>query len=585
MTVLIWLEGIEFSEHVDDSNDLSVIRGSSLALLEAGALGLAWLRTQAGCAAAELIFTGASLALFRVPVDEPCGRDIGRALLDHLAQLNRAPVKAGGAPPMAHLRFVTGVSADTGDAAAIRRAQGLARLAQMTGDYPRRPAVRGSQMCTITRSLVADDQIKLSEGQVQRLTLGTDHAGASAPVSTSAKARRFYGRRAREGFFGRLPATGFDCASLRFTQDLHELVDDQAFNAEERADLGRAGVANRLPMSVRNKLAIFYADGNGFGKIRNALGGDAKALALFSDTVQQLMQKHMLGRLIGELQGRANTPLSEPEAKLRRGSAAVFATNDDPEDDAAFSATERRLRFELLMYGGDELCFVVPSWLGLEFARIFMAAVEGRTVTGTDGQVHALTFKAGLVFAPFKMPIASGRSLAKTLADMSRLDVDGVPVNSLGVQAFESLEPPANGLEPTRAALFGEPGEGSAGEAAKHAARHLPIRGTELADLIDDIMALKAMGFPRSQLYQSLKAAQWSADEPGSITRDRPAALGSTGANRRAHAHLAFTAARSRYLADPATAALNAWLLTHLWDYVDPLGLAATLSSRNQEAA
>jgi hypothetical protein len=199
------------------------------------------------------------------------------------------------------------------------------------------------------------------------------------------------------------------------------------------------------------------------------------------------------------------------------------------------------------------------------------------------------------------MPIASGRKLAQALADQSRRESSpGQPVNSLGIHAFESLEPPANGLASLRSALFGDADGGDEGRAAKHAAAFLPLRGEEVGSFVDDLVGAKQAGLPRSMLYGALKVAQWGSDLGGQGTardqRRKPAALGSRGANRRACAAVSsyggplredaqFLAMRERHFADPETAALRAWQFTHLWDYADALDLTSLAQADNAKAA
>lgn len=556
MSSLLWLEGVDFDQHIDDTNDISIIRGASLALLAAPAAALDFLRNQRGLAGAALVFSGASLALFRLPVDVEAARGHARAVLEHLAGAGRTPERRRPVPPFAHLRFVAGVAADGDDAASVRAAQFAARVAQMAGDYPPHPLAAAARMCAFTRALPADAEIRLTAGQIERLNLGStvDTAGR-APVSTSAKARRFYGRQVRREVL-RPFAPGV--ARFDFTHDLHEMA------AIRQPEAGRL----RAPMSVAGKVAIFYADGAGFTKIREALGGRPQALARFSATVRELMEQRVLGGILDNLIGRANS--ADPAERA----AAAY----DPAPDDILDEDDRppRLRFELLLYGGDELCFIVPAWLGLDMAALFFEAVAGAQIDG-----HALTFKAGLVFAPFKMPVAASRALAKAVAETARIDGGG----ALAVRCFESIEPPANGLAAYDKAQFGDPDGADGGKAAAFARRALAIPADEVGPLIAGLRALKAADIPRSQLYRALKIAQWTRDEgnPGAGPRDWPRGLGTPSANRLAHAALSDYAGpksgdpawRRLCDGDPADAALTLWLLTQLWDYAEPIAFIA----------
>jgi len=74
----------------------------------------------------------------------------------------------------------------------------------------------------------------------------------------------------------------------------------------------------------------------------------------------------------------------------------------------------KRCRFELLQWGGDELLFVVPAWLGLPVLQQFFRQVY----TWRD---KPLTHSAGMVLCPRKTPIARAQKLAEELTDWCKL--------------------------------------------------------------------------------------------------------------------------------------------------------------------
>lgn len=71
------------------------------------------------------------------------------------------------------------------------------------------------------------------------------------------------------------------------------------------------------------------------------------------------------------------------------------------------------IRLETLLWGGDEMLFVLPAWLGFEFLQRFYQSAE--TWKLSDGA--PLTHAAGIVFCKAKSPIRIIQKLAKALAE------------------------------------------------------------------------------------------------------------------------------------------------------------------------
>ena len=590
MAVLLWLEGVDFDATLEDTNHLSVLRGGSLTLL-AAASEAEWYLSHEKLVKVQRVFDGASLALFRLDCDEPAGEKLAESLLDYLHHTGESPEgirrharrardPAQLLPPFAHMRFVAGVAEDSADASGPHLAQARARLMQMQGRAPRRASKPGMQNCAFSGHKVGDTTLSLRPDHAEKYGVSGRRDGDSVEVSVSraAAARWYYGRAQRQMFYRDTKIVGSDVGKLVPAE--HSFVD----NLQDMIDLDWCEAAKTLhaalPMAVRGKIAVFYADGNKFSAIRNAMGGTSDALKLFSDTAAPLMQKAIAALLGAVAQGA-----TEPEGTTANLASVFF---DENEKTAESGVHQRQIRFETLLYGGDEICFVAPAWFGLAMAACFFRAVTGQKLTDAKGTAHDLTFKVGLVFAPVKMPIAVSRGLAKDLAeataDLARaadlsagLDksIAGVR-NIFGVHAFESVEPPANGLSNFRKGLFG---------ANLHGASDLlALDGDAFADSLDDMIDLSApSAIPRSQLFRMLRAAQWMNKDGKKLAQ--PNVLGCAEANaasakefenykRRAGQTFA-PAMRGNFwvdeLAKPEHSAVAAWILTHLWDYIDPV--------------
>jgi hypothetical protein len=595
----LWLEGVDFDATLTDTNDLSTIRGGSFTLLDAfdddPESAVPWrllpkLHRASGVKEARLVFSGASQGLFRFEGDATAATAAVRVLQDFVAAHGLEPktVERGDALPLAHMRWVIGCAPIEGtgeqaEAAALRTAHFRARRAQMEDMSARRPAVPAHKICRLSRSRSAETEIRMPADQAKDYGVDTSQPDAdgkvAVPFSTSVKARKAVGRYARRRFHqDRLDWPPELREKFGFVDHFQQMIADPDVDPKNPT----------MREAVSGKLAVFYADGNDFTKIRTAMGGGPETFKRFSEKAAGL-QKAMLERVVDDT---LVALAGDPDPQVWR--LAATERLHEPDEDEGRSG-KRWLRFETLLYGGDEICWVAPAWLGLLLAaRTFQAIgdatiADPHTVDRQTGEAkrHPLTIKAGLVFAPVKMPIATARALAKDLADSVKCGT----TNRLGIHALESVEPPMGGLAALRARLIGDKGDedqepaDERERAIRTAHRALALDGDAFPALVEKISALKCDGrLPRSQLYRLLRAAARAdvpADQP-------PRRLGDPAAGKRAH--LIF----ERYCrgaesdageddllllrsGDPGAprsdlTAVNAWFLTHVWDYVDPTG-------------
>lgn len=556
---LIWLEGVDFDAHLEDTTNLSVIRGSSLGMLAAADFALALLQPHGY----SLVFGGASLALLRADVTAQAAEQHRDDLLAALHKANGSPDPTGDSPPFAHLRFVAGVAADDGTPKGPRLAQARARRMQLSGGLLRPAPIVGKQECRFSGHRVGNHLLNLRKDHAasyNHQSPAQDEATLweEAWISTSALARWHYGRRQRQLFYqgaGRGTIGQAVPPDHGFTENLQHMVQ---LKAQSPANPGADILLETLPLSLLGKIAVFYADGNGFGAIRDAFGGTPDALGSFARQADAVVQNGFAAAL------RCLTgPIlaGQPDPVLR--AAAVFHDRFEKRRDYH----QDQLRFETLFYGGDEISFVAPAWFGLAMAAAFFEAVRGAKAKAPDGTEHALTFKAGLALVPVKMPIRASYELAKDLAGKARRAGNGIAIH-----AFESMEPPPNGLAALREALFG----------SEEVTPLLALDGDEFAENLARLgRAQRSGALPRSQLFKLLRAAQWpSRSGAGFIT---PRRLGNPEANKAAAKEYDTYSKKSDaadsteaggwlgWLKDNDKAAIAAWLLTHLWDYVDPL--------------
>ena len=183
-------------------------------------------------------------------------------------------------------------------------------------------------------------------------------------LSESVSERKSYGRGRRQSFYR--DYSGLQ-ALPKFTDRLDELT-------------AKGGFGN-----LDGKMAVIYADGNHFGKITEKAGTDSESLKALDARMKQRRQ-NLLADLLQEAQKRPG-----------------------------FLTADQRLRFETLLWGGDEVLWVVPAWEGWWALSKFFEL----TATWQENGVP-MTHAAGLVFCSHKAPIARIRSLAMELADEAK---------------------------------------------------------------------------------------------------------------------------------------------------------------------
>src|SRR5579872_3506291 len=144
------------------------------------------------------------------------------------------------------------------------------------------------------------------------------HQENGEPVSTSVQIRRKYGREQKQAFYQR--QANIPCP--RFVNDFSKLTGDNSRG------------------NLNHKMAVIHLDGNRFGEIQNVLCASPESLQDFDHTLRRLRSGMLL--------------------ELIQQTASKGAWTDKNKDD---EAGEHRI--ETLLWGGDEIIWVVPAWTGL----------------------------------------------------------------------------------------------------------------------------------------------------------------------------------------------------------------------------
>ena len=135
-----------------------------------------------------------------------------------------------------------------------------------------------------------------------------------------------------------------------------------------------------------------------------------------------------------------------------QGQRRAFLTQllEDIKQDETFLTPQGKLRLETLLWGGDEMIFVVPAWQGLKLLNKFY----------TDSQNWAfrtepLTHAGGIVFCQVGTPIQRVQDLAKDLAETVKAQA-GRNHNRFDYMVLESIDYPTEPLATLRKQQFGE---------------------------------------------------------------------------------------------------------------------------------
>ncbi|TRD14809.1 hypothetical protein [Palleronia caenipelagi] len=231
--LFLWVEGCNFHHCLYDTNDLSVIRGSSAMLDAIGA-------RLASALGRGPLWSGASTAVFDKVTDGEV--DAARTAL--------------GKDGWEHLTFAIGTG--TSEAAA----QAAARRDQMQSWSLTDFRTDGGHMPD------SFDGIRPASEQ--------DAVKTEYWISPSVKARIDYGRNQKYSAdrLCRLGADAADLDRLTLARDIDALLDN--------APIG-------TPESVKGKLAVLHFDGDGFGAARQRAGSNASFSAALQERLKSLM--------------------------------------------------------------------------------------------------------------------------------------------------------------------------------------------------------------------------------------------------------------------------------------------------------
>ena len=407
---LLRIEGVNFATTLYDTSDLSTIRGASLALLRVDDAVRA-LFAEHGTTA-TLRFAGASQAAFTFDArDQEAASDIAGDIRKGLA----------GHDVYKYLSFVVDAVPITDSKAALTAVEARNRTRQFRQWTVDLPAFSPATPACDERDRMRPASTKIRVPPKDQVDVFPGDAAndppdfVEQPASCSVEARRSYGRRERQQFYSKEVKAA--AKGLHFTDSFADIV---------------GKLPEPLPpLSLRNKIAVVYADGNKFGSMK---GRSAETIERFAAHLKNKRCELLTAILEG-----FRRAIADPVQKQR------FAVPDSRKPEFY------GLRFETLMWGGDEFLFVMPSWLALSFADACFRWINDWEF---DGQ--RLTHSMGVAICHHKTPIRQAKAVAEALADSCKtVMASAAPCNAVSFAIFESYMPQDTNLDDYRNRLFG----------------------------------------------------------------------------------------------------------------------------------
>lgn len=370
----IKVEAVNIYASVFDTEQLSVIRGSSFLLKAAiDAIKESFIKE------ITAISTGASSGLFEVDTDVVSLPSISNKIKQLL-----------NSDDFNYFTFVVVHTVDSDFNRAKEKLVALLRFQQMQslslapdvieqGKRYKPCEIQGSRAASLQRTL--------------------NNENGTITVSDSVWFRFLYGKDKRSNFYQKeindKKTHDENTQALKFTNDINQLSNCSDYKY------------------LSGKMAVIYFDGNAFSTIQRKQVNSIAEQKEF-DAVIQGYRKEFLTRLIEQMQNKT--------------SSCYF-------DNSLIDETT--IRLETLMWGGDEMLFVVPAWLGFDFVQFFYQ--QSKEWRFKD---EPLTHAGGIVFCNRKTPISKIQLIAQSLADSIKEKEYGRSANFFDYLVLESIDYP-----------------------------------------------------------------------------------------------------------------------------------------------
>lgn len=423
---LLRIEAVNFAPFVLDNSDLSTVRGGSLLLLDAAK----WAGSQLG-KNVTTVSQGASTGLYEIEATDDCeARDLARNLSRRLDEH----------PLYRHATFVTSLAkADEPEGVAhatvCESATAVARWRQMqqptvmvrdaATDWHKSIGSGGDDaMKPLDENAAIDRDNRANDGrEAKRIACAIDHLRPAHQwiegtgievkrVSASTAVRNANGRHQKRRFYECLfEELGIEANTpSHFALEFSQIATVPNKLASFHGDIAR----------LHGKFAVIYLDGNRFGKTMREHCTDVAKHQAWDEAL-----RHSRAQFIAKLFDTIEKPSSNGQSFWHfHGRSA------------------HRLQLETLLWGGDEIIWVVPAWQGWQFlCRFFQEWQFPPPESENDSflrNIGNLSHAAGVVFCNHKAPIHRTTDLVKSLGDAAKEVARDQ--NLVGYEVLESFD-------------------------------------------------------------------------------------------------------------------------------------------------
>ncbi len=407
------ITGVNLDSVLFDTDKVSVTRGASFTLKETiDCIKEKYKKSERNKYSLIALSTGASEGIFEV-YSEDSQSTLNDIALEIQSSLNSGLKYNQKRLPTQYFSFIVAITEETDFLLAKEQLIAKTRILQM-------------QSFSVSPLLIpSENEHKFTQiCQWSGIYPAQESNSELGNLAESVKARRLIGKKQKRELFKNESSLIASDRHYNAQADINEQEIDNLLIPDDLESLAKIAKTE-----LKGKIALFYADGNKFGKIQ-----------------QHLLQECTTSESTKRAQRHFDDEVKKYRATfLQRLVEAIHTHYQDVED------TANDFPLEVLMWGGDEFYFIVPAELGFKAVQTFYDISKDWQIANPDTQAspYKLTHAGGLVFCPAKTPLKVIQSLAHDLAEEVKSTIGPElehQKNAFNVMALESIDYPTESL-------------------------------------------------------------------------------------------------------------------------------------------